>query len=276
VPLPSVSEAEWFRPFGNAWETNAETAHVMRDPRHGAEMLHVAWAVGEMAPVVEVTSRIATRDVRRSIEARKCAAAFRRGARILHGRQRPGAGRWHRPRRPRTGSPPGLTAKSTRRERYTNGSSTTPTVTAAGTRLRHRRHRRDAENGKFRWQMRRYQCLVRRACPGNPACRRGTSTASASAPSRFGYRSLGANAEIITGAQHCRAEVWLTGFGWVAMDPATCVRSCWRSPGQSGPRRHQGRAARKALFGSWEGIWLAYNTANDVTLPARTAAKSDS
>src|SRR6202011_537422 len=47
---------------GNAWTTNAKTAEIERDPRYGAEMLHLEWAEAERAPVVEVTSRVSTRD----------------------------------------------------------------------------------------------------------------------------------------------------------------------------------------------------------------------
>ena len=39
-------------------------------------------------------------------------------------------------------------------------------------------------------------------------------------PSEFGFKSLGAGSEIVTKAQHCRAEVWLSGSGWTPVDPA--------------------------------------------------------
>jgi hypothetical protein len=42
--------------------TNARSAVLKRDPKHGAEMLHVEWADGEPAPGVDVVSRFATRD----------------------------------------------------------------------------------------------------------------------------------------------------------------------------------------------------------------------
>jgi transglutaminase-like putative cysteine protease len=48
------------------------------------------------------------------------------------------------------------------------------------------------------------------------------------AKSEFGYRSLGAGTPNVTRAQHCRAEVYLTGFGWVPSTRPTCARSCWR------------------------------------------------
>src|SRR6188768_1379458 len=39
-------------------------------------------------------------------------------------------------------------------------------------------------------------------------------------PSKLGYKSLGANAAIITKAQHCRAEFYDPAYGWVPVDPA--------------------------------------------------------
>ncbi len=40
------------------------------------------------------------------------------------------------------------------------------------------------------------------------------------ATSDLGYKSLGPSTENITKAQHCRAEVYLSGYGWVPVDPA--------------------------------------------------------
>lgn len=44
------------------------------------------------------------------------------------------------------------------------------------------------------------------------------------APSAFGYKELGGIPAKLQGAQHCRAEVYLAGFGWVAMDPADVAK----------------------------------------------------
>src|SRR5262245_36075930 len=61
IPVPALNEPAWIRPMGNTWQTNARTAVLQRDPKYGAEMLHLEWSPGE-TPTVEVTSRFATRD----------------------------------------------------------------------------------------------------------------------------------------------------------------------------------------------------------------------
>jgi hypothetical protein len=65
----------------------------------------------------------------------------------------------------------------------------------------------------------------------------------AGVPARTVY-GLGLSSADATKAQQCRAEVYLTGHGWVPVDPAD---------------------ARK-VFGSWEMNWIAYNFAHDVAL----------
>src|SRR5262245_11469731 len=61
IPLPSVNEQDWLRSLDSQWTTNGK-ATLTRDPKYGAGLLHVEWSDGESAPVVQVTSRIATRD----------------------------------------------------------------------------------------------------------------------------------------------------------------------------------------------------------------------
>lgn len=89
------------------------------------------------------------------------------------------------------------------------------------------------------------------------------------APSAFGYKQLGASPEKLAGAQHCRAEVWLEGMGWVAMDPADVLKVMRQEREEWITDRHDPLIAPvdAALFGSWEGNWVGYNTAADVALP---------
>ena len=93
------------------------------------------------------------------------------------------------------------------------------------------------------------------------------------AKSSLGYKSLGAASEKVTTAQHCRAEVYLTDFGWVPVDPADVRKvALEESPGDHSLRDDMVKMARGRLFGSWEMNWMAYNFANDVALPGSSGA----
>lgn len=88
------------------------------------------------------------------------------------------------------------------------------------------------------------------------------------APSELGYRSLGANTEVISKAQHCRAEFYAQGHGWIPVDPADVRKVVLEEPpGNLALNDEKVMRARKMLFGAWEMNWLAYNYAHDVRLP---------
>jgi len=86
------------------------------------------------------------------------------------------------------------------------------------------------------------------------------------ADSRFGYKSLGRSGDI-SKAQHCRAEVWLTGFGWVPVDPADVRKVVLEEKTGLTLADDAVAAVRAKLFGAWEMNWIAFNAAHDVTLP---------
>src|SRR4029453_17841917 len=80
------------------------------------------------------------------------------------------------------------------------------------------------------------------------------------------FKSLGKSGDI-TRAQHCRAESYLTGFGWVAVDPADVRKVVLEERGGLPLTDPAVQRARAKLFGQWEMNWLAYNYAHDVKLP---------
>jgi transglutaminase-like putative cysteine protease len=91
------------------------------------------------------------------------------------------------------------------------------------------------------------------------------------AKSAQGFRSLGLASDDATKAQHCRAEIYLTGYGWVPVDPADVRKVVLEEPPGNLPMSDVRVArARERLFGSWEMNWIAYNFAHDVTLPGST------
>ena len=93
------------------------------------------------------------------------------------------------------------------------------------------------------------------------------------AKSEMGYKSLGTSSEKVTKAQHCRAEVYLGGYGWVPVDAADVRKVVLEEPPGNLPLEDEMvKKARARLFGSWEMNWMAYNFAHDVTLPGSSGA----
>ena len=65
-------------------------------------------------------------------------------------------------------------------------------------------------------------------------------------------------------AQHCRAEFYTPGYGWIPVDPADVRKSIQDERLTSGDAKLV--VLRKLLFGFWEMNWIAYNAALDVKL----------
>jgi transglutaminase-like putative cysteine protease len=82
-------------------------------------------------------------------------------------------------------------------------------------------------------------------------------------PSAF-VKQLGASGDV-SHAQHCRAEMWIAGEGWLPVDPADVRKVVLEAklPVDS----PEVRAQRERLFGSWEMNWMVYNHATDIALP---------
>ena len=94
--------------------------------------------------------------------------------------------------------------------------------------------------------------------------------------SRYGYASLGAKTEVVTKAQHCRAEVFLEDAGWIAVDPADVRKVALEEPpGGLALADDKVASARKALFGASEGNWIAYNSGHDLALPGAASPRID-
>jgi len=274
IPVPAVNEPDWFKSLGSTWTSNGRAA-LVREPKYGSEMLHVQWTDGEKNPVVEVTSRIATRD--RAIDLKK-------------------------PDRP-------VPLSAAERNRNTQGTELIPVdgivKQTTDQIIANANAQTDIEKARaiYDWIVdHTYRDAAVRGCGvGDIAAMLRTGNLGGKcadlnalyvglvraaglpardvygirvAPSKFGYKSLGTGSAVITKAQHCRSEVYLAGFGWVPIDAADVLKVVLEEPPTNlaidDPKVV---AARKALFGSWETNWLAYNFAHDVALPGSRGPK---
>ena len=89
------------------------------------------------------------------------------------------------------------------------------------------------------------------------------------APSAFGYKELSGNSASLKGAQHCRAEAYVKGRGWMAMDPADVAKVMRLETPEwiKSPQHPVVKPVYQALWGGWEGNWVAWNMAHDLNLP---------
>ena len=92
------------------------------------------------------------------------------------------------------------------------------------------------------------------------------------ADSARGYKSLGKSGDI-TKAQHCRAEFYAAGYGWIPVDPADVRKVILEETGGLPANDPKVLAIREYLFGNWEMNWLAYNYDHDVVLPGSKLGK---
>lgn len=68
----------------------------------------------------------------------------------------------------------------------------------------------------------------------------------------------------VSGGQHCRAEFYLAGFGWVPVDSADVAKM--RLEEKKAIDAPETQAVSKYLFGNWEMNWMGYNHARDFDL----------
>jgi len=270
VPVPSV-EGEYQKVAGNNWSGNG-AARLTSDGKYGAAMVVAEWGAGEKAPVLEVVSTFSTRnravDFARPDPALRLDAATARfntaatdlmpidgivrdtSREIVQGK---------RTELERARAIYDWIVDNTFRDPKTRGCGVGDIKAMLETRNL---------GGKCADLNALYVGLARSA--GLPA---RDVYGLRVVKSDFGYRSLGAGTPNVTRAQHCRAEVFLTGFGWVPVDPADVRKVVLEEKAQPTTLVDPiVPPVRAKLFGAWEMNWLAYNEAHDVKLPGSSGA----
>jgi transglutaminase-like putative cysteine protease len=272
VPLPLEADTPWHKTIGNSWSGNAARAQVEHDGKYGASLLYAEWNAREMNPVVEVTSRFMTRDRATDLSRRASGVELTAAEQAFY-------------TAPTELIPTDGIVRKTALE-VTRGAKTDMDKARAiyewivdntfrdpktrGCGVGDVRTMLESGNlgGKCADLNALYVGLARSV--GVPA--RDVYGIRVAA-SKHGYKSLGVGSPNVSKAQHCRAEFFARGHGWVPVDPADVRKVVLEEPpGNLALGDQKVRAARERLFGNWEMNWLAYNMGHDLALPYATKA----
>ena len=266
LPVPSI-ETDWQQTVGHSFQSNGK-ASLMADGVEGTRFVSAEFAAGTQ-PVVEVTSRVRTRN-RHADLSRPGKGFVREDASALHYYTRP------------TELLPtdGIVRETARKA--TKGAQTDvqkvraiynwvvanawrePKVRGCG----EGNIRVMLETGNLGGKCADINALFVGLCRAAGVPARDVYGLRL-VPSAFGYKQLSGNPANLSGAQHCRAEVYLQQHGWVAMDPADVTKVM----------RHEApdwiktvdhplvKPVYDGLFGGWEGNWVGWNTAHDLKMP---------
>lgn len=267
LPVPLTADTDYFKNLGNDWNAEAGAARYVQEPKYNAGIVAAEFKEGVQKPTLKVTSRFATRD--RAVDLSKPARAPNEDPEILKRSLAatdliPTTGIVRDTARDITkGQRNDIDKARAIYEWIVDNTFRDPKVRGCGwgdiqTMLETRNM-----GGKCGDLNALFVGLARSV--GIPA---RDVYGIRVAKSRNGYVSLGANTAVISKAQHCRAEFYAQGYGWIPVDPADVRKVALEEPpGNLSLDAAKVKAARERLFGSWEMNWLAYNYAHDVQLP---------
>jgi len=265
VPVPSV-DTDWQRSIDSVF-TSSGTARMVADGQQGARMVHAQFDASQTAPFVEVTSRIQTQnrmqDWKTKTVAAESAAALANYTRatalipvdgiVLSTATQAIAG-----------AKTDVQKAQMLFDWIVTNTYREPKVRGCG----EGDIKAMLETGNLGGKCADLNALFVGLCRSVGLPARDVYGLRV-APSAFGYKELGGISAKLQGAQHCRAEVYLQGYGWVAMDPADVAKVMRQETAEwiKDPRNPVVAPVNRVLFGGWEGNWMAYNTAHDVVLP---------
>lgn len=269
VPVPLTTATDYFQSEPDRWTGNFVSAKAIPYDKYGTGMVFAEWTAGEHPPLLEITSRFKVQDrhVDLSHKPNPQATAsqavldyFRQPSKLIRTDGAVATTANHIV----ASKPSDLDKAKAIYEWIVENTFRDPKVRGCGTGDIATMLETGNLGGKCADLNALFVGLARAA--GLPA---RDVYGIRCAPSKE-FKSLG-RAEDITGAQHCRAEVYLSGYGWTPVDPADVRKVVLEenAPGEPLPLDDpKVMRARAKLFGAWEMNWVPYNYAHDVQLPA--------
>lgn len=270
VPLPLTQRTSWFESLSNQTTGNAEFTQVYVDPVYNAGMVFARFKAGEAQPVVEVTSRFRTRDRFASMTAGSGdTASPQELALYLKGTDLMPTDGIVRETALKVTQGAGTDVEKARAiyDWVVENTERNPKTRGCGSGDVKAMLESGTLNGKCA-DLNAVFVALARAC-GVPA--RDVYGVRV-APSPRGYKSMGPRLGDISKAQHCRAEFYAQGIGWIPVDPADVRKVVLEEAPNLTLADSRVAQARTMLWGGWEGNWLGYNYGHDIRLPGSSRA----
>ncbi len=260
IPLAQYKDTFWQRSLGHSWRGNFDSAGIYRDPVAEFEVFYADWKDGSGAPQLQLLSQVAKQE--RHFDITRRGSIPERGEVLRRSLQSsnlvPTDGLVRRTAERAIGRIKDPVAQGKAIYDWViENTSYDPSQSGIG--------RGDVEAMLDSGQLGGKSADIALLFVG--LCR------SIGIPARpvFGLRvdgsrlfaSLGATGNL-RAAQHCRAEFYTPGYGWIPVDPADVRKAIHDERLSNGDPKLV--VLRKLLFGFWEMNWIAYNSAQDVSL----------
>jgi transglutaminase-like putative cysteine protease len=266
LPLAQYKDTSWQRSLGHNWRGNFDSAGIYRDPVAEMEVFYADWKEVTGTPQLQLVSQVAKQD--RHFDITRRGSMAERGEVLRRCLQSsnlvPTDGLVHRTAERAIGriKDPVAQGKAIF-DWVVENTSYDPGRSGIG--------RGDVEAMLDSGQLSGKSADIALLFVG--LCR------SVGIPARpvFGLRidssrlfaGLGATGNLRT-VQHCRAEFYTPGYGWIPVDPGDVRKAIHDERlGNGDPKLV---VLRKLLFGFWEKNWIAFNSAQDVRLQGATGA----
>lgn len=260
LPLAQYKDTLWERSLGHSWQGNFTSAGIYRDPVAEMEVFYADWPEGVANPQLQITSQVATQDrpfdiTRRGAMAertevlRRCLQSTRLVPLdgIVRRTAERAIGRIKDP----------LAMGKAIYEWVVENTGFNPLVKSVGN--------ADIGNmldsGDLSGKSADISLLFVGLCRSIGIPARPVFGMRIDASRLFGC--LGATGEL-SEAQHCRAEFYAPGYGWVPVNPSDVRKAIREENLSSGDSRLS--VLKKLLFGFWEMNWISFNAAQDVSL----------
>ena len=264
LPLAQYKDTPWERSLGHSWQGNYENAGIYRDPVAEMEVFYADWSEGVSNPHLQLVSQFATQD--RHFDITRRGAVAERTEVLRRCLQS-------------TEFVPidGIVARTAERaigrikdpvaqgkaiyDWVVDNTYYDPSIASVG----NVNIASLLESGNLSGRSAEIALLFVGLCR------------SLGIPARpvFGLRmdysrlftSLGAMGNLST-QQHCRAEFYTPGYGWIPVDPSDVRKAI--SEERLAPNDSKLAVLKKLLFGFWEMNWVSFNAAQDVNLRGST------